>query len=84
MYLNFSPIIDQVNSLGITVTNEFLKTRFKMLFLMKERVQKKEEKMLFITELNYLFASILACQLKKLLLNPYEMALLFGGDSINE
>ena len=84
MYLNFSPIIDKVNSLGITVTNEFLKTRFKMLFLMKERVQKKEEKMLFITELNYFFASILGCQLKKLLLNLYEMAFLFGGDPINE
>ena len=32
---------------------------------MKERVQKKEEKILFITELNYFFASILGCQLKK-------------------
>ena len=52
MSLNFKLIIDLVNSLGNRVTNKFLKTCLKMLFLMKERVQKKDEKMLSITELN--------------------------------
>ena len=47
MYLNFNAIIGYVKSSGNTLTNKFLKTCFKMLFLIKERVKKKEEKMLF-------------------------------------
>ena len=72
MCLNFNQSIDNLNSLGNTVTNKMLKTGFEMLFLMKKRVKKQKKKMLFITELNFFFASILGCQLKKHLFNPLQ------------
>ena len=65
MCLNYNQIINNLNSLGNTVTNKMLKTCFEKLFLMKKRVKKQKKKMLFITELNFFFASILGCQLKK-------------------
>ena len=65
MCLNYNQIINNLNSLGNTVTNKMLKTCFEKLFLMKKRVKKQKKKMLFITELNFFFASILGCQMKK-------------------